>query len=200
MTIKNVIFDFGGVLVDWNVRYLLKDYFKTEAETMAFLNKISFEEWNSSLDWGYPFAKSIVELQEKFPEYFDLFQRFYDDWEQMLGGCFTKTEALIEKLKEDGYALYGLTNWSAETFPIAYNKYPVFKNFDAIAVSGAEKLAKPDERFYRILLDRYDLNPEECIFIDDRQDNIETANKLGIHGIVFDNEDTIEAKVYAALK
>ena len=196
MAIKNIIFDFGGVLVNWNPRYLLDNYLDNTEEMENLIQVICSPEWNHKLDLGYPFALAINELKDEFPKYKDIIQLSYDKWELMLGGDFPKTVALLYQLKKDGYKIYGLTNWSKDTFPIAYNKFPFFKEFDGIVVSGEERLGKPDPAFYKLLLDRYNLIAEESIFIDDRAVNVEAAENLNIHGIFFDSQDTIEEKVY----
>jgi len=194
MKIENVIFDFGGVLVDWNPRYLYRDYFQDESEMENFLHTVCTDEWNIEQDRGRSLAEGTRLLQEKFPEFHSLIQLYYDQWEVMLHGDIPETVSLLYKLKEK-YNLYGLTNWSAETITIAYERFPFFREFKGIVVSGEEKLIKPDQKLYHLLLDRYNLNAENTIFIDDNIKNIKAAEEIGMFAIHFKNPDQLEAEL-----
>lgn len=185
--IKNIIFDFGGVLLDWNPRYLYKSYFNNDEEMEHFLADICNGEWNIKQDAGRPFAEAVKELQAKFPEYAEAIQMYDDDWEKMLKCELPESIDLLKELKSMGYGIYGLTNWSAEKIGCAFANYSFFSLFDGIVVSGVEKVVKPDRKIYEILLERYSLKPGECVFIDDNQDNVDMAKVLGINAIRFDN-------------
>lgn len=185
--IKNIIFDFGGVLLDWNPRYLYKSYFNNDEEMEHFLADICNGEWNIKQDAGRPFAEAVKELQAKFPEYAEAIQMYDDDWEKMLKCELPESIDLLKELKSLGYGIYGLTNWSAEKIGYAFANYSFFSLFDGIVVSGVEKVVKPDRKIYEILLERYSLKPGECVFIDDNQDNVNMAKALGINAIRFDN-------------
>lgn len=185
--IKNIIFDFGGVLLDWNPRYLYKSYFNNDEEMEHFLADICNGEWNIKQDAGRPFAEAVKELQTKFPEYAEAIQMYDDDWEKMLKCELPESIDLLKELKSMGYGIYGLTNWSAEKIGYAFANYSFFSLFDGIVVSGVEKVVKPDRKIYEILLERYSLKPGECVFIDDNQDNVDMAKVLGINAIRFDN-------------
>ncbi|MBS7313111.1 MAG: HAD family phosphatase [Bacteroidales bacterium] len=185
--IKNTIFDFGGVLLDWNPRYLYKSYFNNDEEMEHFLADICNGEWNIRQDAGRPFAEAVKELQAKFPEYAEAIQMYDDDWEKMLKCELPESIDLLKELKFMGYGIYGLTNWSAEKIGYAFANYSFFSLFDGIVVSGVEKVVKPDRKIYEILLERYSLKPGECVFIDDNQDNVDMAKVLGINAIRFDN-------------
>lgn len=185
--IKNIIFDFGGVLLDWNPRYLYKSYFNNDEEMEHFLADICNGEWNIRQDAGRPFAEAVKELQAKFPEYAEAIQMYDDDWENMLKCELPESIDLLKELKFMGYGIYGLTNWSAEKIGYAFANYSFFSLFDGIVVSGVEKVVKPDRKIYEILLERYSLKPGECVFIDDNQDNVDMAKVLGINAIRFDN-------------
>ncbi len=185
--IKNIIFDFGGVLLDWNPRYLYKSYFNNDEEMEHFLADICNGEWNIKQDAGRPFAEAVKELQAKFPEYAEAIQMYDDDWEKMLKCELPESIDLLKELKSMGYGIYGLTNWSAEKIGYAFANYSSFSLFDGIVVSGVEKIVKPDRKIYEILLERYSLKPGECVFIDDNQDNVDMAKVLGINAIRFDN-------------
>lgn len=185
--IKNIIFDFGGVLLDWNPRYLYKSYFNNDVEMEHFLADICNGEWNIKQDAGRPFAEAVKELQAKYPEYAEAIQMYDDDWEKMLKCELPESIDLLKELKSMGYGIYGLTNWSAEKIGYAFANYSFFSLFDGIVVSGVEKVVKPDRKIYEILLERYSLKPGECVFIDDNQDNVDMAKVLGINAIRFDN-------------
>ena len=184
--IKNIVFDFGGVLIDWNPVYLYKNVFATEEELNFFLENVCRYDWNLLQDEGRPLAEATHLLQQKFPEYTKEIALYYDRWEEMLGGTIDENTQLIKPLKEK-YNLYGLTNWSAETLPLAMQRYDFFQDLKGIIVSGEEKIVKPDKRLYHILLDRYDLLAEESLFIDDNAVNIETARELGFQTMHFAN-------------
>jgi len=194
MDFKNIVFDIGGVLVDSNPRYLLKDYFNDNREMEYFLTHICTPEWNLEQDKGRSLAEGTRILQNKYPEYHALIQLFYDKYEKMLKSDIPETVALLKKLKAR-YKVYGLTNWSAETFKIAYAKFPFFKEFDGIVVSGQEKILKPDKRIYYRLLDRYNLKAENTVYIDDNIDNIRTAEEIGMVSIYFENAGQLEKEL-----
>ena len=180
--IKNIVFDFGGVLIDWNPRYLYRTVFTDEQEMEHFLATICTSDWNLRQDSGYPLSQATEELIAEHPEYSREIGLFYREWEKMLGGECVENTRLLKTLKRK-YHLFGLTNWSAETFPIAYKKYSFFSDLEGIVVSGQEKQIKPDEAIYKLLLSRYNLQANECLFIDDNLKNVNTANKLGFSTI-----------------
>jgi 2-haloacid dehalogenase len=194
MKIENIIFDFGGVLVDWNPRYLYKDLFQDDNEMEYFLKNICSEEWNSEQDRGRSLSEGTVLLQNKFPEYYSMIQIFYDKWETMLKSDIPGTVLLLYKLKAK-YKVYGLTNWSAETIPVIYKRFSFFKEFDGIVVSGQEKMIKPDKQIYYLLLDRYNLKAENTIFIDDNINNVRIAEQIGLHGIHYENPSQLETRL-----
>lgn len=195
--VKDVVFDFGGVLMDWDPRYLYRTYFKDEEQMEYFLSHICTDAWNAEQDRGRTFDEGISLLLRQYPQYAEPIRMYKDRWESMLKGEFPRSVELLKRLKEQGYGIYGLTNWSAETIPIAFAKYDFFKLFDGIVVSGEEKLIKPDLKIYRILLDRYNLIAENTLFIDDSPANIEAARQLGFQTILFDNIENVTSKVVA---
>jgi 2-haloacid dehalogenase len=194
MAIKNVVFDFGGVLVDWNPRHLYKNHFKDPAEMEHFLKNICTEEWNIEQDRGRSLTDATLELQEKFPKHSASIALFYGQWEVMLQGEIPGTVALLHQLKKK-YRLYGLTNWSAETIDIAYRRFAFFQEFEGIVVSGTEKLIKPDKRIYQLLMDRYSIQPEESVFIDDNLNNVTAARELGFTAVHFLNAEQLETEL-----
>jgi 2-haloacid dehalogenase len=194
MKIENIIFDFGGVLVDWNPRHFYKDHFKNENEMEHFLKNICTDEWNLEQDRGRSLNEGTVLLQNKFPEFHSMIQLFYDNWETMLKSDIPETVSLLYKLKAK-YKIYGLTNWSAETISFAYDRFSFFKEFDGIVVSGQEKMIKPSKQIYQLLLDRYNLKAENTIFIDDNINNIKAAEEIGLYGIHFENPSQLETSL-----
>jgi len=186
--IRSIIFDLGGVLIDWNPRYVYRQIFKTEEEVEWFLQNVTTLDWNERQDEGYPLHKATEELITKHPEWEPEIKAYYGRWLEMLGEAIHETVEIFRQLKESGkYKLYALTNWSAELFPHAKERFEFLKWFDGIVVSGEEKLRKPSPEFYELLLDRYHLAPSETIFIDDSLRNIKGAEVIGITTIHFHN-------------
>jgi 2-haloacid dehalogenase len=185
MNIQHIVFDFGGVLVDWNPRYLYRNVFSSNDEMEDFLANICTDEWNLEQDRGRPLAEGTRLLQEQFPGYHDLIGLFYGEWEQMLQGDIPENVSALLQLKEK-YPVYGLTNWSAETFPVALRRFSFLEVFDGIVVSGEEKMIKPDKQFFQLLLDRYQVAAGQSLFIDDNPKNIKAAQELGFKTIHID--------------
>ncbi len=184
--ISALIFDLGGVLIDWNPAYLYSKIFSREEDMNYFLENICTMEWNEEQDAGRSINDGVAILIDKYPQYKYEIEAYYNRWTEMLGGCFDENVELLYRLKKiDHIQLYALTNWSAETFTIARNKYPFLGLFEGIVVSGFEKTKKPDKKIFDVLLDRYNLNPESSLFIDDNSRNIESASSLGIHTIHY---------------
>lgn len=197
--IKNIVFDFGGVLLDWNPRHLYRHYFKTEEEMENFITKVGLYDWNATLDAGKPFAEGVKELQAKFPEYKEAIQLFDDEWMRTVKGCYPESVALLKDLKARGLGIYGLSNWSWEKAEGLIKEYDFFKLFDGMVISGIEKVNKPDPRIYQILLDRYHLKPQECVFLDDNAANIQAAKDLGFNAILFDDIHNVTEKLKSLL-
>lgn len=195
--IKNIIFDFGGVLLDWNPRYLYRSYFHSEEEMEYFLSAICTPEWNESLDAGRPFEEAISELQAQWPQYKEAIMMYWQEWPQMVRGDYPETVHLLKLLKENGYHIYGLTNWSAETIRLMIPRYDFFRQLDGMVVSGEEKMLKPSPDIYNLLLTRYHLQADESVFIDDNQKNVAGAEAVGIHGIEFDNASHVSEQLKA---
>ncbi|AVF49898.1 HAD family hydrolase [Elizabethkingia anophelis] len=182
MIIKNIIFDFGGVLMDWNPKYLYQNVFNSEEEMDYFLDNIATLKWNAEQDRGRSFQEATEILQNQYPEFSKEIALYYNQWPVMLKGTIEENVSILRNL-HGRYQLYGLTNWSAESFPYAYKNYDFFSLFNGIVVSGEEKLIKPDERIYELLLNRYNLNASECLFIDDNYENIRTAQAMDFNTI-----------------
>jgi 2-haloacid dehalogenase len=192
--IDTVIFDFGGVLIDWNPAYVYLKEFRGDAIKMThFLNTICSWEWNEEQDAGYSLQQATEERVAMFPEHEKLIRMYYGRWEEMLGYEHTETVALLKKIKDNGnHKLIGLTNWSHETFPVAVARFEFLSCFDGIVVSGTEKMKKPDQRIYQLALNRYNLTAENAVFIDDKKENVAAAEALDIHGIQYKNAQELE--------
>ncbi len=188
---QTVIFDLGGVLIDWNPRYLYRKLFEDEAKMEHFLRVICTPAWNEQQDAGRPIAEAVAELTAQWPEQRALIQAFYGRWTEMLGGVIEETVEVLAALRQRSTPLYALTNWSAETFPHVENEYDFLTWFKGIVVSGREKMKKPDHRIYHVLLDRYGLNAADTVFIDDNAVNIAAAREIGLHGLPFSTAQTL---------
>jgi 2-haloacid dehalogenase len=195
-SINIIIFDLGGVLIDWNPRYMYRNIFKTEDEMEWFLENVTTSEWNENQDAGYPLHKATEELVAKHPEWSEEIRAYYGRWIEMLGEALHETVEIFHELKQNGnYKLYALTNWSAELFPHARERFDFLKWFDGIVVSGEEKMKKPSAEFYRLILDRYHIDPANTIFIDDSLRNIKGAEVAGIRSIHFHNAQQLKEEL-----
>lgn len=184
--IKAIIFDFGGVLLDWDPRNLYRRYFPKNPEGMElFLNEIRFMEWNMHQDRGRPFKEGVAILSGQFPHYSHLIRAYHEYWEESIAGEVPGVVEILKKLKQKGYLLYGLSNWSGETFPIARKKFHFFDLFDDIVLSGEVKLVKPELAIFNLLLTRIGRPASECLLIDDSDKNISVARELGFKTIHF---------------
>ena len=193
-----LIFDLGGVLIDWNPEYLYRKLFDDEAAMSHFLTHICTPEWNAEQDAGRPLAVATQLLLDQYPAHETHIRAFYDRWPEMLGGPIAGTVDLLEELRQVGsHRLLALTNWSGETFPIAQARYDFLGYFEGILVSGDEKLKKPDPRIYRLLIDRYAVDPARSIFVDDSAKNVAAASELGIHAIQFHDPAQFRAELEA---
>ena len=186
MKIETIIFDLGGVLVDWNPEYVYLNEFNGDRKKMQwFFENICTSSWNEEQDGGYLMADATEERINLFPKYKKLIKMFYGRWEEMLKGEIKGTVEILHKLKRKKYKLIALTNWSSETFPVALKKFKFLKLFDGIVVSGKVKMLKPFPEIYNYTLKKYGLIANKSIFIDDRISNVDGAIKCGIHGIQF---------------
>ena len=194
--IKNIVFDFGGVLIDWNPRYLYRSYFAGDEERMEwFLQNVCTYPWNIQMDGGKPFAEGVAELTALHPEWAEAIGVYHTRWAEMIGGELEGTASLIKRLKAAGYRVFGLTNWSMETYPLIRDNYEVFSLFEGVVVSGEEHLLKPDGKIYRCLLERYSLEAAESVFLDDNADNVAGAEAVGMEAVRFVDAQQAEAEL-----
>lgn len=200
--IDTIVFDLGGVLIDWQPAYVfLKEFRGNQNKMNEFLDTICAWEWNLNQDAGYPIADATRERIALYPEYERLIKMYYGRWEEMLGRAHKDTLAILSFLKHSSdYRLLALTNWSHETFPVAQKKFPWLEWFEGIVVSGQERIRKPDPEIYIRLIERYQIQANRAVFIDDNQDNVRAAQALGFHGIKFkDGHDLAHSLIQLGL-
>ena len=194
--IRAIVFDFGGVLMDWNPRYLYRKLFPGDDTAMErFLAEIGFTEWNQQQDAGRAFSLAVTELVKRFPSYADLIQAYDERWEESIAGPLRGTVDLLLPLQQAGLELHGLSNWSSEKFAAVRTKYSFFQLFATILLSGDVKLIKPDPRIFEALLERIGRSASECLFIDDSEENISTARSLGFETIRFESPDQLRREL-----
>src|SRR5215216_3931068 len=194
--IRAIIFDFGNVLLEWNPRLVYRRFFQNEQEMEQFLHDVNFMDWNLQQDKGRSFAEGVAELSKEFPQYAELIQAYHDNWIHSIGNSLTGTIEIMKRLKNAGYQLYGLSNWSAETFPIARDKYDFFNLLDDIVISGEVGAVKPDPEIFEILLKRIIRPASQCLFIDDALANVEAARTLGFAIVHFQSPAQLENELH----
>jgi 2-haloacid dehalogenase len=193
--VNTIIFDLGGVLIDWNPEYVYLKEFRGDREKMDwFLNTICAWDWNVNQDAGYPLAKATEERVALYPKHEELIRMYYGRWEEMLGFTHDDTLKVLETLvNHPDYRVLALTNWSGETWPKALEKFPWLQWFEGILVSGDEGMRKPFSEIYQLMLSRYNIKPEEAVFIDDSTANIAGCEKEGITGIHFKDAKSLQS-------
>lgn len=195
-TTKTIIFDLGGVLIDWNPDYVYKAIFKDEEKLAWFYREICTMDWNENQDAGYPLEKATEERVALFPAYEEWIRMYYGRWEEMLGDAIEGTVSLLRQcVANPKLRVVALTNWSAETFPLALKKFDFLHWFEGIVVSGEEKTRKPFPEIYKTTLSRFNLDPEECLFIDDNLRNVKAAELLNIPSIQFKSPEQLEKEL-----
>ncbi len=183
-----IIFDLGGVLIDWNPEYVFRTVIPDAERRQFFFENICTHDWNVEQDAGRPISVATEMLVNQHPEWESEIRAYYGRWEEMLGGPIHDTVELLRELRDRGeHRLLALTNWSAETFPVALARYDFLHWFEGIVVSGDEKTRKPFPDIYQTLLSRYSVDPANAVFIDDGIKNVHGAENLGIRGVHFQN-------------
>jgi 2-haloacid dehalogenase len=181
-----LIFDFGGVLLDWDPRNLFRRHFDGDTDSMEkFLVEIDFYTWNFQQDNGRTFAEGVAELSARFPQYAGLIKAYDEEWEESIRGPIQATVDTLQPLRDCGHLLFGLTNWSSEKFRLVQHKFAFFSLFETILVSGMVGLAKPDPRIFQMLLEKINRPSAQCVLIDDSLGNIIAARQLGFQTIHF---------------
>ncbi len=191
---KNVIFDFGNVLVKWEPEKIYTEHFGDEAKAWWFLRHVVDLDWRQRIDAGESQELCIRQLQAQHPDYSEAIEVYRSHWREMLTGEMPGMREVVLELKQKT-AVYGLTNWSMETFPEARERFGILQLIDRYVVSGVEHLVKPDPRLFQVLLDRYGLQAKDCIFIDDNPANVEAACRMGMDGIVFEGAEKLRKQL-----
>ena len=189
------LFDLGGIFFDWDPNHFFKDIFDTKKETKYFLSNVCNDEWNLKQDAGRSIAEAEFELISKFPHYEKEIKMYYKNHRKMIRGTYELSVKILEKLKNQNYECYVLSNWSAETFDGMIADYPFLKLFDGMLISGEVKLMKPNIDIYELAIKRFNLIPKETIFIDDKLENINTAKNLKLHTIHLIDPNNIELEI-----
>ena len=192
-----VVFDLGGVLIDWNPRYLYRKLFDDESAMESFLANITSQEWNAQQDAGRTWAEAVEVLSQQHPEHRELIEAYWHRWPETLGEAIAPTVEILDELRSDRVRLLALSNWSSEMFPVARPRYPFLDWFEEIVISGDVKLAKPDPRIFRHLLDEHGLDPAETVFIDNSEANVRAAADLGMTAIRFEDAAGLRQRLVA---
>jgi 2-haloacid dehalogenase len=188
---SSVIFDFGGVLIDWNPRYLYRKLISDERAMEDFLSRICTHDWQEKQNEGRSWAEAIAERIALFPEYRSLIEAYWTRWPETMGGAIEGTVAIVRDLKGQGTSLYGLTNWSSETFPFARKRFEFISWFDGVVVSGEAGVRKPSPAIFAHLFNRFDVDPADAIFVDDHPPNVEAARAIGLDSHLFTSPDNL---------
>ena len=196
--IEAVVFDVGGVLLDWNPRHLYRKLFADESEMEMFLTEICSPAWHAPHDRGVSTAASCEELASRYPEYSELIWAWSRRSEEMIGGVDTGTVEVLRAVKETGLPCYALTNMEAETYPLRLRRFPFLRWFDGTVVSGQEGVAKPDPAIFTRLLDRFGLMAKTTLMIDDTQENLYAASKPGMQTIQFRSSRELRTQLESA--
>lgn len=195
--IDSVLFDLGNVLIRWDPRHHYRDRFATAEDMEHFLAEVAPGSWNHEMDLGKPFAQAIAERSELFPEHAALLAEWKSQWGRMLGGAIDDSVALLAALRDAGYRVAALTNWSAETYPVARERFPFLGWFEDVVISGVEGIAKPDPAMFALALTRTGFVAERTVFIDDNLPNVDAARALGLHTVHFANTAQCREELHA---
>jgi 2-haloacid dehalogenase len=192
-TWQAVVFDLGGVLIDWNPRHLYRKLIADPDEMERFLAEVATPEWNHRQDEGRTWDEAVAELVAAHPDKAALISAYHDRWEEMLGEALEKSVSLLAELRAAGVPLYAITNWSSDKFRLSRPRYPFLEWFGDIVVSGDEGVAKPDPALFRVLFSRHGIDPRRAILVDDTEPNIRAALALGMTALHFSDASTLRA-------
>ena len=195
MDFMKFLFDLGGVFFDWHPDHFYKNVFENIEEREFFLAEVCNDQWNVQQDAGRSIAEAELELIPKFPHYEKEIKMYYKNHRKMIRGVFEESVDILKKLKDKNYDCYVLSNWSAETFEGVTDDYPFLKLFDGLLISGEDKLIKPDHAIYQLARDRFNLNPEETVFIDDKLENIQAAQEMNFKTIHLTDPNIIKTEI-----
>ena len=186
-----VTFDLGGVLIDWDPRHLYRTLFPDTASMERFLAEVTTPQWNAAQDAGRPWTEAVEDLTARFPDRRPLIEAYWQRWPETLGGAIDGTVEVLADLRERGVRLLALSNWSAETFPIARERYSFLAWFEGIVISGEIGVVKPDRRIFEALIEGHGVEPSRTVFVDDTEVNVAVAEELGFIGLRFVDPETL---------
>jgi 2-haloacid dehalogenase len=195
---RAVVFDLGGVLLDWDPRHLYRKLFDDEAEMNRFLSEVCTLEWHHAHDLGAAPEQTIPPLVQDHPEQAELIWAWPRRSEEMVAGPIEESVEILRALKERGVPLYALTNMERETYPGRRDRFPFLRWFDGTVVSGFEGVAKPDPRVFELLLERFGLNAASTLFIDDSPKNVAAARSVGMQAIQFESPAVLRKRLETA--
>lgn len=192
------MFDLGGVLIDWDPRYLYRHLFPdSEAAMEEFLSTVCTPEWNARQDAGRPWAEAVESLASEYPQHRELIAAFHDRWAETLGGAIETSVEILADLRRQRVPVFALSNWSAETFPVARRRYAFLSWFEGIVISGDLGVTKPDARIFRHLIHRYSLRPSSTVFIDDQEANVAAARRVGLIALRYEGPAKLRRELTA---
>jgi 2-haloacid dehalogenase len=197
-SVKAVVFDVGGVLLDWDPRYLYRKLFTDKAKMEVFLTEICSPAWHAPHDRGVSTVASCAELASRHPEFSELIWAWSSRSEEMIGGVDAGSVEVLRAVRATGLPCYALTNMEAETYPLRLDRYAFLGWFEGTVVSGREGIAKPEPAIFMRLLDRFGLTARTTLMIDDTKENLETASSLGIQTVLFRSSRQLRAELEAA--
>jgi len=192
---KTIVFDLGGVLLDWDRRYLYSKIFSDPKELDYFLEEVCSLDWNAQTDADKSIRDAMDELVPKYPQYEEQIRAYFERWEEMIGGDIPGTVEVLKNLKEAYYPLAALSNWSSETFPRVKDQYEFLSWFTPLVISGYIGYKKPEPEPFQILLHELELDAGDCVFIDDMEDNIQEAGRQGFEVIHFTSPEKLREEL-----
>jgi len=193
---STAVFDLGGVFIDWNPRYLYRKLLRgDEAAVEHFLSTVCTQPWNEQQDAGRTFAEGCAVLKAAHPDQSELIDAWFPGYEEMLGGEVEGSVEILSELRANQTRLYALSNWSTETFPFAVRRFEFLRWFQGIVLSGEAKIIKPDPRLFQVLFEKYAVDPRDAVYVDDRENNVEAARRLGMHGILFTDAGSLRRQL-----
>ncbi len=180
-----LIFDLGGVVLDWNPRYLFRQLIPDDETREWFLAEVCSPAWTLQMDTGKPSAEAVAELSARFPDQAGLISAYWDRWPEMLGGPIPGTSELVAELARSGRELYAISNFNGEVWPATMDAFPVLNCFKDIVISSFVGVCKPDPRIFALALRRFGVAARDCLFIDDVAANVDGAKAAGIAAVQF---------------
>jgi 2-haloacid dehalogenase len=192
-TVDSVLWDFGGVLTDWDPQHLYRKVIPDDAEREHFLTNVVSREWHLQHDAGVRFADTIPVLRAQHPEHAAAIDLYLERYVEMIGGPIEGTTEIVEELHERGVPQYGLTNMPHEAWPPIRDAWPVMGGLAGVVVSGTERLAKPDPAIFELAIERFGLDPGRTVFVDDVARNVAGAESSGFRALLFTDAATLRA-------